>query len=278
MIDLHTHSTCSDGSESPTRVVDLAHAAGCTAMALTDHDGLSGIAEARARAEKVGLEMIAGCEVSCRFEPGAQHILCYFAEPGDGPLEDQLAHLRSERERRNRRLVVRLNELGIPITHELLEEEAGGGAVGRPHFAAVLLQLGAVSSYQDAFETLLVKGGAAYIPKASIDAPALIAAARAAGALAVLAHPLSLGLDPRALEREVGDLAGSGLAGLECWYGRYSPEQRRDLAALAARHGLVATGGSDFHGSYKPDLGVGIGQGDLEVPDSALRELAERRP
>ncbi|MDA8265109.1 MAG: PHP domain-containing protein [Actinomycetota bacterium] len=278
MIDLHTHSTCSDGSEPPMRVVDLAHAAGCTAMALTDHDGLSGIAEARARAEETGIEMIAGCEVSCRFEPGTQHILCYFAEPGDGPLEDQLARLRSEREERNRRLVLRLNELGIPVSHELLEEEAGGGAVGRPHFAAVLFHLGAVSSYQGAFDTLLAKGGPAYIPKASVDAPTLIAAARASGALAVLAHPLSLGLDPRALEREVRDLAGSGLVGLECWYGRYSPSQRRDLAALAARHGLVATGGSDFHGSYKPELRVGIGQGDLEVPDSVLSELEERRP
>lgn len=277
MIDLHTHSTCSDGSESPARIVELAAEAGCSAVALTDHDGLAGIETARGRAEELGLEFVSGCEVSCRFSPGALHILCYFVEPGDGPLQQQLKQLRADRDTRNGRLIGRLNELGIPITEELLREEAGGAAIGRPHFAAVLVRLGAVESYQDAFDRLLAKGGPAYFPKAFIDPPTTIAAAKASGALAVLAHPLSLGLEPAELEGHVAELAAAGLTGMECWYGRYSGEERQALVALAGRYGLVATGGSDFHGTYKPDLSVGTGKGDLDVPERALRELTARR-
>lgn len=278
MIDLHTHSTCSDGSESPSGVVELAVQAGCSAVALTDHDGLCGIGEAGERAAELGIEFVPGCEVSCRFSPGAEHILCYFAEPGEGPLQEQLVSLRADRDTRNGLLINRLRELGIPITAEMMKDEAGDGALGRPHFAAVLVRLGAVASYQEAFDTLLAKGGPAYFPKAFIDAPTTIKAATGSGALAVLAHPLSLGLTPTALESQIAELAGAGLTGLECWYGRYAVEEREGLADLAARHGLVATGGSDFHGTYKPDLSVGIGQGDLDVPDSLLRQLAARRP
>jgi hypothetical protein len=278
MIDLHTHSTCSDGSDSPTRIVDLAAAAGCSAVALTDHDGLSGIEAARARAGEVGIEFVSGCEVSCRFSPGTLHVLCYFAEPGEGPLQDQLERLRSDRATRNDRLIERLNELGIPISEELLREEAGDATLGRPHFAAVLVRLGAVASYQDAFDNLLAKGGPAYFPKAFIDAQTTIATARGSGALAVLAHPLSLGLEPADLERQIAELADAGLAGVECWYGRYSTDERQGLLDIAARYGLVATGGSDFHGTYKPDLRVGTGTGDLSVPETALAELTARRP
>jgi predicted metal-dependent phosphoesterase TrpH len=277
MIDLHTHSTCSDGSDSPTRIIELAAEAGCTAVALTDHDGLSGIETARERAAELGVEFVPGCEVSCQFSPGTQHVLCYFAEPGEGPLQDQLERLRSDRDTRNVRLIARLNELDIPITEEMLHEEAGDAVLGRPHFAAVLVRLGAVASYQDAFDNLLAKGGPAYFPKAFIDAPTTIEAAKGSGALAVLAHPLSLGLEPPALERVIAELAEAGLTGMECWYGRYSAEERQGLVDLAARYGLVATGGSDFHGTYKPDLSVGIGRGDLDVPESALRELTARR-
>lgn len=277
MIDLHSHSTCSDGSETPARVVELAATAGCSAIALTDHDGLSGIGEAREAAARHGVRLVPGCEVSCKFSPGTMHVLCYFAEPGDGPLQDQLERLRQDRVSRNDRLVARLRELGIPITLGHVEAEAGGSTLGRPHFAAALVKLGAVESYQDAFDTLLAKGGPAYIPKAFIDAPTTIGAATGSGALAVLAHPLSLGLEPAELERTIGELAEAGLTGLECYYGRYSPEEREGLRAIAERHGLVATGGSDFHGSYKPDLSVGTGTGDLDVPDVALAELEQRR-
>ncbi len=204
-------------------------------------------------------------------------MLCYYAEPGEGPLQDQLEILRRDRETRNERLIARLNELGYPISEEELREEAGDATLGRPHFAAVLARKGLVPSYQDAFDDLLAKGGPAYFPKAFIDAPTTIEAATGSSALAVLAHPRSLELEPAELERQIGELADKGLTGIECWYGRYLDEEREGLLKIAHRLGLVATGGSDFHGSYKPDLSVGSGRGDLSVPDSALVALAERR-
>ena len=278
MIDLHTHSTCSDGSESPTRVVELAVGAGLSALALTDHDGLGGIDEARRAAEAGGLELVPGCEVSCRFSPGTLHLLCYFVEPGEGPLQSQLAQLRRDRAERNVRLVARLNELGIDLTLAEVEARAGGTTLGRPHFAKALVDKGVVTTYEEAFEDLLGKGGSAYIPKAFISAETTIEAAAGSGALVSLAHPFSLGLDPDGLDRMLAELAAAGLAGLECHYGRYGTEERAALTALAARHHLVATGGSDFHGSFKPDVAVGTGEGDLAVPDSVLAELRARRP
>ena len=278
MIDLHSHSTCSDGSDEPARIVELAHEAGCTAVALTDHDGLEGVGEAAARAEDLGVAFVPGCEVSCKFAPGTMHVLCYFVEPGEGPLQSQLERLRADRATRNDRLVERLVELGIPITLDEVAAEAGGTTIGRPHFAAVLVAKGVVPSIQDAFDTLLAKGGPAYIPKAFVDAPTTIAAARGSGALAVLAHPLSLGLEVGELRRQVGELAEEGLTGIECWYARYDEEERQGLLSLAREYGLVATGGSDYHGTFKPDLSMGTGRGDLDVPESALDELNGRRP
>ena len=277
MIDLHSHSTCSDGSDPPARVVELAVAAGCSAIALTDHDGLEGIGDARAAAAVGEITFVPGCEVSCKFSPGTMHVLCYYVEPGEGPLQSQLERLRDDRVNRNLRLVERLNEIGIPITIEDVESEAGGGTIGRPHFASALVKTGVVGSYQEAFDNLLRKGGPAYVPKAFISIETTIEAAKGSAALTVLAHPFSLGLGPADLERTIGELAEAGLTGMECWYGRYSDEDRAGLLALARQFGLVATGGSDYHGSFKPDLSIGTGTGDLDVPDSALEELASRR-
>ena len=278
MIDLHCHSTCSDGSESPERVVELAGEAGCSAVALTDHDGLAGIEAAAGKARELQIEFVPGCEVSCKVSGGTLHMLCYFAEPGEGPLQDQLETLRADRETRNERLVARLNELGYPISEEDLRNEAGDAVLGRPHFATVLANKGLVPSDQDAFDTSSPRVGRPTSRRHRIDAPTTIEAARGSAALAVLAHPLSLELEPAELERQIGELAEQGLTGVECWYGRYSDEQREGLLKIAERFDLVATGGSDFHGSYKPDLSVGSGQGDLSVPDSALQNLAARRP
>ena len=278
MIDLHVHSACSDGSETPERVVELAAEAGLTAVALTDHDGLGGVALARERAEGLGIVFVPGCEVSCTFSPGAMHVLSYFVEPGVGPLQDELARLRRDRVERNERLVQRLGELGLQVSLEEVGAAAGGSVIGRPHFASVLVAKGAAASIDDAFEKILAKGAPGYVPKARLDARSLIAAANASGAVTVLAHPFSLGLDPAGLDLVLAELAEAGMAGVECYYGRYRPEERTALAEMAGRHGLVASGGSDFHGSFKPDLHVGTGTGDLRVPDSALAALLARRP
>jgi predicted metal-dependent phosphoesterase TrpH len=276
MIDLHTHSTASDGSDVPEAVAELAAAAGCTAFALTDHDGLGGIDEAGRRAAELGVRFVPGCEISCPHD-GTLHLLVYFVVPGDGPLQDTLLRLQEIRARRNEDLVARLAELGLPVTLAEVTDEAGGVGVGRPHVAAVLVRKGAAASIQDAFDRYLAKGRPGYVEKERLPVGEAMRLARASGGAAVLAHPLSLGLGPAALESAVAELAGLGVAGIEAVYGRYSPEERAALSALADRYGLVATGGSDHHGTYKPDLRVGVGLGDLDVPDDVVDRLAERR-
>ena len=280
MIDLHTHSTVSDGSDPPARVVELAAEAGCRAVALTDHDSLAGLAAAEVRAGQLGIELVPGCEVSVKPPAtGGMHVLVYFVDDPMSPLGVELDRLRDDRARRNRALVIRLADLGFPIAYEDVVAEAGSEAgVGRPHFARVLVASGAVSSVQEAFDRLLGNGAPAYVPKARIEAPRVAELATASGGVAVLAHPLSLGLAPDELDTTVADLATAGFEGLEAVYSRYTPDERRTLGALARRHGLVATGGSDHHGTFKPDLTVGTGAGDLRVPDSVLDELRERRP
>lgn len=278
MIDLHTHSTVSDGSDPPASIPVLAHAAGCSAVALTDHDRLDGVSEARAAAANVGIELVPGCELSCRWPPGTLHLLAYFVEPGEGPLQSQLVRLQDDRDDRNDRLVRRLVELGLPITEDEVRAEAGGSGIGRPHVAAVLVRHGVVDTIQEAFDRYLSKGGAAYVSKARLEPATAVDLVRRSGGVAVLAHPDSLGLDPAATRAAVRQLADVGLSGLEAHYGRYRPEQRDLWAALAVQLDLVATGGSDHHGTYKPDLSVGVGQGDLDVPDSALAALVARRP
>lgn len=279
MIDLHTHSVVSDGTDAPERIPELAAAAGCRAVALTDHDSLEGLPAARERAGELGVELVPGCEVSCAFRGRSVHVLVYFVEPGEGPLQDELLRLRHDRVARNRRLVERLGELGLPVGYDELVAESGGEeGAGRPHAAAILVRKGLAESVTDAFDRWLGEGRPAYVPKARVTPGEIARLAGRSGGVAVLAHPLSLELAPPELEAAVGELAGAGLVGLEAVYGRYRPEERRGLAALAARHDLVATGGSDYHGAMKPDLSVGTGTGDLRVPDEVLGRLAARRP
>lgn len=283
MIDLHTHSTVSDGSEPPAAVVAAAAGAGCRALALTDHDSLGGLEEAAAAAEAAGVALVRGCEVSCRAElpgvgPRSMHVLVYFVDGDGGPLHDELGRLRADRLARNRRLVDRLAELGVPVEWDQLVADAGGEAgIGRPHVARALVAAGAAEDLSDAFDRYLAEGRPAYVPKARLAPERLAALARSAGAVAVVAHPLALGLEPGPLESVCRELAEAGFGGLEAVYGGYRPEERAGLRRLAERVGLVPTGGSDFHGTFKPGLAVGTGYGDLDVPDRLLDDLADRR-
>ena len=287
MIDLHTHSRVSDGSATPGRVVELAAEAGCSAMALTDHDSLAGLEEAGRVAARLGVRLVPGCEVSCRKPappPGAPriegsvHVLVYFVEPGEGPLQNELVKLRGDRAVRNKELAARLEELGTGITYEDVLAEAGDeGGIGRPHFARALVKAGAVEDIDDAFDRYLADGRPGYVPKARLDPPDVARLAHESGGVAVLAHPFSTGLSPQHLERMVAELAEGGLDGIEAVYSSYTPDQRSVLRRIASRNGLVATGGSDFHGSFKPGLLVGTGRGDLNVPDELLDSLEARR-
>ena len=278
MIDLHTHSKASDGSDSPSALMALAGRNGLAAIALTDHDTVEGLAEARAAATAAGVRLVEGCELSCEVERGTMHLLVYFLADGPGPLQDQLSGLQAARADRNRRIVAVLQDHGLDVTLDEILVEAGGGSVGRPHVAGVLLRKGYVTSIQEAFDQWLANGRPAYLDRERLMPAEAIALAHASGAVAVLAHPTSLGYEGAELEVFVAGLAADGLDGMECEYGRYSPELRSDLRAMAGRLGLAVTGGSDYHGRYKPDIALGTGTGDLNVPDTLLAELEARRP
>ncbi len=280
MIDLHTHSDVSDGSDPPERIPELAAEAGCSAISLTDHDSLAGSGRARVRAVELGLTFVPGCEVSCRpVGPGGIHVLVYFVDDEDSPLGRELVRLRADRRRRNRALADRLVALGVPITYEMVVAEARHEeSVGRPHFAAAMVAVGAAESIDDAFATTLANDRPGFVPKARLSGADVADLARSSGGVAVLAHPFSMGLDGADLARTVEELAAAGFAGIEAVYGRYSPRQRQQLTNLAGRFDLVATGGSDYHGVPKPDLRVGTGRGDLRVANQVLGLLEERRP
>ena len=256
----------------------LAARAGLSAVALTDHDTVEGLAEAQAAADDVGVRLIPGCELSCEVDEAAMHLLVYFLADGPGPLQDRLGGLQEARSDRNRRIVTVLQDHGLDVTLDEILEEAGGGSVGRPHVAGVLMRKGYVSSIQEAFDVWLAKGKPAYLERERLLPKDAIDLAHASGAVAVLAHPTSLGFNGPAMERFIADLAADGLDGMECEYGRYAPDLREALRSLATRLGLAVTGGSDYHGRYKPDLALGTGLGDLDVPDDLLDALESRRP
>ncbi len=287
-IDLHTHSTASDGTASPAEVVRLAAAAGLSAVALTDHDTVEGLDEAAAEAERSGVRLVRGCEISCDTGgrvPGTMHLLVYFLDASAGEADDDLAArplparfrwLQQARNARNERIVAVLGDHGIDVSLDEVLAEAGDGSVGRPHVAAVLVRTGAVSSVDEAFEVWLGKGRPAYVERERLGIGEALALAEASGGITSVAHPDSLGLTADALDAFVGELAAAGLDALEAVYGRYSPAERMAFTDLAARHDLAITGGSDFHGVYKPDLSVGTGTGDLVVPDELLEAMEVR--
>jgi predicted metal-dependent phosphoesterase TrpH len=280
VIDLHSHSTISDGTDPPARVVELAADAGVSALALTDHDTLEHLPEARAAAGSAGVRLVPGCEISCDLAgraPGSMHLLVFFVDDADGELQDRLRALQAARNERNVQIVEALNAHGIPITVEAVQAQAGPGSVGRPHIARVLMEEGYVSSIQEAFDTWLAKGRPAYFERDRLAPEEAIELTHASGGVCAVAHPMSLGLADAELDEFIGVLRSAGLDGLECEYGGYVPEERAALHDLAARHGLAPTGGSDYHGDNKPGLSVGTGRGDLRVPDEYLDELEARR-
>jgi hypothetical protein len=258
----------------------MAFESGCSAVALTDHDSLAGIGAARRRADELGVTLVPGCEISCiPVGPGGMHVLVYFVDDEGSELGSELRQLRGDRRRRNLALTDRLKTLGVPITYEQVVALAGDEeGVGRPHFAMALVEVGAADSIDDAFERYLANGRPGYVPKGRLTGTNVARLARASGGVAVLAHPFSTGLDGAELAKLVAELAEAGFGGIEAIYGRYSPRQRHQLGNLARRFGLVATGGSDYHGKIKPDLSVGTGLGDLKVPNDVLAQLEGRRP
>lgn len=286
MIDLHTHTTVSDGGDSPTELVEKAAAAGLTAVAVTDHDNDSGCAEAIAAGERLGVEIVPGVEISCDVDdltalgltPRARptmHLLGYFIPRAGNPLSAALAELQDARANRNVRIVERLNELGIPVTFEEVENEAGGpgSQIGRPHFAAVLVRHGAVPDYQTAFDEYLAKGAKAYLSRKLYGPTEAVELMVDAGVVPVLAHPFTLHLEIEGLGRFVDTLIDVGLRGIEGWHGDMPEDQQEPFRALGRSKGLIVSGGSDYHGSMRPDRGLPGGKHNVTVPEEVLGEL-----
>ena len=276
-VDLHLHSTASDGSVPPGELVGLAAGQRLRAIALTDHDTLDGISEAREAAEQHDIELIPGTELSLEYD-GGMHLLVLWLEPEPGPLQDRLEWLRQGRDERNLAILEALARHGIEVSAEEIAEQAGGGgSVGRPHIAAVMVRKSYVTSIAAAFDLWLARGRPAYVARPRLSPAEGISLARASGAVPVLAHPHTLGITTaRDMAALLHELIDAGLAGLEALYAGYHRHEREGYADLARRFGLVATGGSDFHGDYKPGLDVGIGYGDLYVPDDVVDQLRER--
>jgi len=258
LIDLHVHSTASDGSYTPAEVVLLAKKGGLRALALTDHDTIDGLAEAVAAGPRYGVEVIPGVEVSARFPGGSMHILGLGLNFPNGHLNERLAVLKRARAERNPQIIAKLNALGIKITLKQVEKLSGQGQMGRPHIARALMEAGYVRSIQEAFDLYLRYDGQAYVPKFRFPPAEAIAMIREVQGVPVLAHPFTLNLESAAaLKNTLEELMALGLAGVEAIYSDHTPEQEALYLRLAGELGLLFTGGSDFHGDNKPEVSLG---------------------
>lgn len=276
MIDLHMHSTFSDGSLTPEEIAEGAARAGLTAIALTDHDGTLGVERFLAACRAQGLKGISGVEISVDFSGSTMHMLGYFLDHHDAALNARLTRLREGREERNARIIERLEEIRLPLTWEEVARQAREDVVGRPHFALAMIARGYVKTKDEAFDRYLGRGRPAYVERYRFTVEESLEMIRAAGGVAVLAHPFSLNLGRRRLRLLIQELAGKGLQGLEAYYPEHSPDQHRFCVSTARDLGLVLSGGSDFHGAMNPCIKLGVGFGNLSVPDELVDKLHAR--
>ena len=278
MIDLHTHSTASDGSLAPEALVELALGAGLTALALTDHDTLDGVPRARARAAETSLRLIPGVEIEIERDEGEFHLLGIGLSGDTSGLLEALSRVQAARRGRNVRMVEKMQAAGIPITMEEIKETAGGDIVSRAHFARVLVRKKIVGSIDAAFKRLIGKGMPYYEPRACLVLKEATTLIRRAGGVAVIAHPVSLGLHGPALRLFVGAGRDQGVSGIEAWHPNHSLKESHTFERLARSLGMLVTGGSDFHGAHIPSRRLGLSSGGREIPDrfldAVLREAA----
>jgi len=267
-VDLHMHSLHSDGEHRPAELVPMALAARVVAIALTDHDTLAGLPELHDAARDSDLEIVNGVELSSSAGSKDIHVLGYFVDPDDAALGAALERFRTGRRDRALGMIERLNALGVPLTVADVEPFVKGGAWGRPHVARALLENGHVATFDEAFRRFLGHHAPAFVPKPSLEPAEAIALIRAAGGAAVFAHPGTAGRDDL-----IEEFKEAGLAGIEVWHPKHSPQKVEGYRRLARELDLVATGGSDFHGATIGNVTIGMS----DVPASALAELAARR-
>ncbi len=273
MIDLHAHSTASDGSLSPSDLAALGQQVGLSALALTDHDTVDGIPEFLLASERLGLSGIAGVEISVQDASGGLHMLGYFLDVGNAVLAAGLLRIRDGRNARNAEIAKALQALAMPITLEDVEARAEGDVVSRVHFAQAVVACGRAETVRDAFEFFLARGKPAYRDRFRLTPEEGIAMIHAAGGVAVLAHPAIRGRTLTAVRKLIDALVPLGLDGVEAYYSEHGPEVTQKLLGLCRDRGLIATGGSDFHGDANPCITLGRGFGSLRIPDDIVLAL-----
>lgn len=296
-IDLHTHTTASDGSMTPVELVRHAYEKGLSAVAVTDHDTIAGVESALKEGNRLGIEVIPGVEISVDFskwnESGdssspdspvkklplplsaEMHLLGYFFNGKYPSIANTLEELHEKREQRNPKIVKKLNELGFDITLSEVNRLAAGGNAGRPHIARIMIEKGYAASMEEAFDKYLAAGRPAYFKKDKLTPAEGISEIIRSGGVPVLAHPIYLYMNSEQLDILLGQLAKAGLKGIEAYYTDNTQEQTAELLYLSEKHRLLATGGSDFHGSFKPDIEIGSGRGSLKVPYHLLTALKQ---
>lgn len=261
-VDLHAHTTASDGHDSPTQLVHLALERKLVALGITDHDSMAGVREATRAAQGTGLTLFPGVEFNTDVPGREVHVIGYFADPQVPLLREKLALLQGGRKERARRILSKLEQLGISLTWDSVTAQAEG-AIGRPHIARALLEAGHVESVQEAFDRFIAKGCPAYVEHLRVTPEGAVKMTVEGGGVPVLAHPMGV-LD------YLEPLIAVGLQGLEVYYPSHTPEDVESLRRLADRYHLIPTGGTDHHGYPRVD---NIGLGDLKVPLDSVRQL-----
>ena len=272
-IDLHVHSTCSDGTLSPSELLELAARKGLSAFALTDHDTLEGIPEAAKAAEALGIELIPGIEFSTVYLERDLHILGLDLDCSNPVLLEAISKLQEERRQRNRKMIAKLAAGGIDISWEQMEEIFGDTLWTRAHFARYLEQHGYVEHMWDAFQTYIGDHCPYYVPREKTSPFHIVRLIRENGGIPVLAHPFQYHLNEEGLTHLIRSLKQSGLLGIEAVYSTHTEMQENELRKLARNFGLCISGGSDFHGANKPDIDLGTGKGNLQIPYELLERL-----
>ncbi|MFG3013293.1 PHP domain-containing protein [Streptomyces cinerochromogenes] len=276
-IDLHCHSTASDGTDTPAELVRKASVAGLDVVALTDHDTTRGYGEAIAALPE-GLTLVTGAELSCRIDGVSMHMLAYLFDPEEPALLAERELVRDDRVPRAKGMVAKLNALGVPVTWEQVERIAAGGSVGRPHVASALVELGVVPTVSDAFtEEWLADGGRAFVEKHETDPFEAIRLVKAAGGVCVFAHPAAAKRGRTVPEFRIAEMAEAGLDGVEVDHMDHAPDARDRLRGLAKELGLLVTGSSDYHGSRKT-VALGAYTTDPEVYGEITRRATGAFP
>lgn len=274
-VDLHIHSTFSDGTLTPTELVKMASWKKLKYISITDHDTMDGVAEAVAAGGQYGVEVISGLECSVEFNGLYMHVLGYFQDSNNTVLNEKLLKVQSAREERNIRIVERLNTLGVDISYDEVLKISGGGQTGRPHIGRIMIEKGAVKNLDQAFNEYLGKKGKAYVSRFVYPAHEAISHIKQAGGLAVLAHPAQIDYSLKTLPDLVNDLSDHGLDGLEVFYPTHSAKITKALRKICDDHGLVMTGGSDYHGDIREGTSLAGGK-RLRVPLELIEKMKSR--